>query len=750
MMTEPIFTFKPEDYNRNLDIVGGYISQMADYLSRVTGDTLEKTTAFIKTNIKPGGLFPIQDPAITYLSKESRGNKQLYTPVVEEDHNKDYSRHDYTFLRYLNRIQQSGLIVAPTLTVTFPPRFKKSVLAMYITQNLTLRKTYKHKMFELSVVGDLDGETFYNILQTTCKIKNNSLSGAHSSPSTPLYNKSSHSILTSTCRCATSYGNANNEKFLMGNRHFWCPDIVISNIFAIIQNTDFDSLAKAMNNYQLVYPDTNAVMECIEYSSKPYWKSDIDMMKIRKVVDSLNPYEKAAFLFIGDLYHFDKHNHAFVKEMLSTLSQVVMVDNIENPDAIIKSLDDYTASFANALCFEFISGKKLNDIREKEWSNYCSLAATAQHIKDTLEKYRELFHGLFRPKVLAPSINMLPNIVRRAVVTSDTDSSIFTNAYWVNRVCGRMGFGPEEFRLGNTTTYLTAQLVRHQLALLSTNLGIETKQIHTISMKNEFYFNIFSLTPVAKHYMSYMNAREGVVYSEPKLEIKGVELRSSNAPPQVMVMVKDYICYVFDTITIHGDALSMKEILKPIYELEKDIYNDIQNGGFKYLRTMQIKDPESYIDAEDSSAYRQHLFWQNIFAPVYGYVEEPPYSAIKVSVNLRNKKSIEKWIESTENVVIKERLRKHFEKTAYAGVTTILLPEPIVSGYGIPKEILAVADTRKLIMGIVSPFYLVLESLGVFLRNKNMTKMVIDFYDDNFSKGLPYRHFDGLEKCISA
>lgn len=750
MNVEPIFTFNPEAYTRNLDIVGGYVTQAADYLHRVTGDSLEKTTNFIKQNIKPDGLFPIQDPAIIYLSKESRGNKQLYTPNIDDDPTKDYSRHDHSFLRYLNRVQTAGLIIAPTLTVTFPPRFKKSLLASYIGQNLKLRKTYKGKMLELSVVGDLDGEVFYDILQTTCKIKNNSLSGAHSSPSTPIYNKSSHSILTSTCRCATSYGNANNEKFLMGNRHYWCPDIVISNIFSIIQNTDYDALTLAMNKYQLVYPDTNAIMECIEYSSKPYWCSEQHMLKIRSVVDALNPYEKAAFLFVGDMYHFDKLNHGFVKEMLLQLATVVKVDSIQDPESILKTLDDYTTSFANSLCFEFVSGKKLKDIKANEWNNYCSLAATGLHIKTTLEFYRDLFLGLFRPKVLSPSINMLPNIVRRAVVTSDTDSSIFSNAYWVKRICGKMGFGPEEFRLGNTTTYLTAQLVRHQLALLSSNLGIEAKQIHTLTMKNEFYFNIFCLTPVAKHYMAYMNAREGSVYSSPKLEIKGVELRSSNAPDQVMEMVKDYICYVFDMITQTGDTLSMKEILKPIYELEKDIYNDIQNGGYKYLRTMSIKDPESYIDAEDSSAYRQHLFWQNVFAPVYGYVDDPPYSAIKVSVNLRNKKSIDRWLDSIEDVVIKENLKKHFLNTNYNQMSTILLPEPIVAGYGVPKEILMVADSRKLIMGIVSPFYLILESLGIFLRNKNMTKMVLDFYDDRFSAGLPYREFAGLQKCIDA
>ena len=107
-------------------------------------------------------------------------------------------------------------------------------------------------------------------------------------------------------------------------------------------------------------------------------------------------------------------------------------------------------------------------------------------------------------------------------------------------------------------------------------------------------------------------------------------------------------------------------------------------------------------------------------------------------------------MESIENPVIKERLTKHFISTDYRGVSTILLPEPIIASYGVPKEILAVADERKLIMGIVSAFYLILEALGIHLRNKHMTKMVIDFYDDRFSGDLPYRHFTGIEKCIAA
>src|SRR5690606_6403502 len=104
------------------------------------------------------------------------------------------------------------------------------------------------------MAGDKVAEKIGNSKQTTFKIKNNSLSGAHSSPYTILWNKSSHSTLTSTCRVATSYGNTNNEKFLYGNRHYWCPDIARNNIISIINNSDLEKMGQVMQKFNLRAP----------------------------------------------------------------------------------------------------------------------------------------------------------------------------------------------------------------------------------------------------------------------------------------------------------------------------------------------------------------------------------------------------------------------------------------------------------------------------------------------------------------
>lgn len=726
---QPIFTFNPEDYTRNLDLVEHYVFQASDMLARLHNDPIEKTRRFVMDNMKPNGLFPLQDPAVTYLAKETRGNREYYNGVIPEGSNLDYSRYDGTFLKYLKRVTTNGLLLAPTLTVYLKPSMKKSVMAEYIGQNLKLRKTYKHKMFDLELVGDNDGAAFYNILQTTCKIKNNSVSGAHSSPSTVLYVKSAHPTLTSTCRVSTSYGNANNEKFLQGNRHYWGPDVTISNIFAIIQNTNYETFTLAMDKYNLYLPTADDMMECITYSTNNYWKNVPIMNRIRKICEALKPIERAAFMYIGDLYHLAKHNPDIVRSLILELSTVVKGVHVDEPAKVLKGLDDYTTSFVNAICFEFMMGKPHKDLPTKYPEDHNNLAATALHVNATLEKYRDLIAGLWKPTLLAPSIAVLPSIVRRAVVTSDTDSSIFTNQYWVKFIFGDLTFDADAFRVGNTTTFLTAQLVRHTLALMSANLGIEAKQIHQISMKNEFYFNEFFLTSSAKHYFAEQNSREGGVFKEPKLEIKGVELRSSNAPEAVMNQVKEYARYIM-RFAMSGGKMTYRDVFEPIYKIEKDILDDVRNGGYRYLRSMQIRDKDSYVNAEDSSAYQQHLLWQEVFAPKYGYPEELPYRVAKVSLTVHNKTKLYEWITSIKDDGIRTRLQDWVSRNGKTSLTTIMLPETIISIHGVPEEILQVANVRKLIFGIVSPFYLILESLGIYMKDKAISKLVVDFYDE--------------------
>ena len=59
----------------------------------------------------------------------------------------------------------------------------------------------------------------------------------------------------------------------------------------------------------------------------------------------------------------------------------------------------------------------------------------------------------------------------------------------------------------------------------------------------------------------------------------------------------------------------------------------------------------------------------------------------------------------------------------------MILPEHLVENYGIPKELIDIADIRRTAFSTVEPYYHILECLGVFMMDKNRMRLLSDFYD---------------------
>src|SRR5690606_6303861 len=143
------------------------------------------------------------------------------------------------------------------------------------------RNINKRMMFEARGRGDEALAIAKNGEQTGNKLSNNALSGAHVSASTPLFNKTGHNTLTSTCRVTSGSGNANNEKLLAGNRHYWNYQIALNNIASITTNTDYPLLEAVMQKYQLHYPSVEDTFNVIAYSAKQYMRGEKSFGPIR-------------------------------------------------------------------------------------------------------------------------------------------------------------------------------------------------------------------------------------------------------------------------------------------------------------------------------------------------------------------------------------------------------------------------------------------------------------------------------------
>ena len=704
------FVRKPEEYKRRVYPLTAYQQQAAFYLQRHhPNDPPEKIRAFVKSLTDPNVGTHIKIPRARVLVRDKNGDRKMQILRFDE------------FLK--DAIRQKR-IVAPTLTVYENPEVETSMLGEYIIGNLNRRKKAKKEMLEADRAQNKILEAIKNAEQNTLKIKNNALSGAHSSPYTILFNKSSHSTLTSTCRTATSLGNANNEKFLCGNRHYYSPTIVRNNIAAICTNTDMSTVAAALEKYQLHVPTVDDVMEMIRRSTDPYWQDPVSTEALRVDVSTLTDVERAAIVYIGDFYHTAKHNPGFVRAFLQDMIFKPTEDlpPVETRAEIIRSLDSNTSAFVSILCAKEMNSRNMFDIPAAD-RDLGIIAATALNVQRALDKRYEFIRTFWVTDNMPSSVYYVPSIIRRGAIVSDTDSTIFTVQWWPKWYRGALDFTEESVAIANTLVFFSGETIRHLMAMYSANLGVSVKEIHRLSMKNEFYFPVFVLTSRAKHYFAYVAVKEGVVFPKMKTEIKGVALRSSNVPPAINRQAHALMRYIMDEV-MAGRKVSLMRILRAVGKIEEGIRKDIYAGGFDLLPSTTIKTKEAYRN--ESSPYSHHDLWESAFAHKYGHAPQLPYVAIKVNLTSDNRSRYREWIASMDDREVAEKIDAWMTANGRTDLGVIMLPQEILAMHGIPAEIIPAANIRDLVSNTMTPFYLMLESFGYFVRNKQNTRLVMD------------------------
>lgn len=704
------FMLPLEQYRRDIDILSAWKRAISTFISDSTTATYQEAYAYLEKQMQPGGRLQFHDPEILYLEKKTRGNRLKY---------------ESTFLEYLQYTQENDHLMAPTFTTYLQPHVKKSLIAKYIQTNKQLRKVYKNQQHEAEMLHDYARYSFCAGLQTSIKVKNNSVSGAHSSPYNSLYCKSAHSTLTSGCRAATSYSNANNEKLLAGNRHYWCPNVVLTDLINHSQYSDRASIAQVMQRYQLHVPSVEDVMACINSNTRDYWRSDISTKSIELYVKTLDPLARASFLYNGDLFHMAKHNPLFVREFLNSVSDVDAVTKVDT-EMVANMIDGDTLIMGTLISSDYVGGRLIKDVKKNTPDDYNVLMATCLKIHNGFDAYSDFVGAFVRPNVLTPSIAYLPNMIRKAVVTSDTDSTISTCQWWSEWFCGREKlFSRKGFDIAYTMTYLVSQTVKHLLAQLSVNFGVHKDRIGMLSMKNEYFFPLYSLTTNAKHYFNYTSACEGNVYEKFKLDVKGVGLRSSNAPPRVTSDLHKYMMYIMDK-TINEGGLTSHELYNPVVCMEHSILHSINSGKYEYMKTQQIKQPSSYVNGEEAAGYQYYMMWLEVFSPKYGFPDAPPYRAVKISLDLHNRTRLKAWLDSIEDQAFKQRMEAWLTRTGKTSLTTLMLPEPALMANGVPKEVISAVASRKLLADVMRPFYLTIEAAGISMLNDNLTRLASD------------------------
>ena len=688
-----VFLKEPSWYKRSLNPIQEYIKQTSFFISKMTGLPINEATDIVTIDAKQNFI----DPKVVYFERDEEG---------------DTNKTECSLTTYISSVKANEELLAPTFTTYLNPKVKPSILVEFIDENKNLRNVAKLQAFEAEAAGKHDLYIIKNNEQTNKKLANNSISGGFATKSCILHNPTAHNTLTSITRTMSSISNASNEKIISGNRHYYNPTVTLNNVISITSNFDRQLLEDVILKYGLVYPTVEDTIKCIKYSSDIYWRGYKDFGPIEDYVNKLDPLERAAFVYIGDLHHLRVLNDGPIKEFLTRLSFKATKTEVEDLVGFIKKADGEIVNFAHQVCVKEMRGKGKN-YKELPLEDLQTLVATIENINSTLETYLLFIEAFFLSTHIPASTAFISNMVRRCVVMSDTDSTVFAVDEYVDWYFGYIAFTDEAIALAASIMFIATQCMAHALAMFSANINVPTDKLGTLAMKPEYSFPVFCQTPVAKHYFTCIAVKEGNVHNKLSWEHKGVHLKNSAAPKRIIAAAQSKMNNIVETI-MRSEKISINEELKDVADLERSIRTSVLNGETEFYKSAKMKEPESYTLDEDKSPYQHHMLWNEVFAPKYGDIEKPPYATIKVPTIIGNKTAIKDWILSIQDKALAERLSNWLNKQGKTSLPTMYLSTVYVKAYGIPEEIKIILSVRKIQLDLTITNRLILETLGFF------------------------------------
>lgn len=697
------FLLPLDQYQRSVSPVNDWMKQTAFYASRMLGKPYDRCLEHLRKKFRERKI-DFSNPTVVFFERKENGDRES---------------RETKLANYLRSVIDNGEILAPTFTSYLHPSVKRSMIVDYLDINVQWRSKFKKLSQKYESEGNMALYTYYHNAQDGTKRQNNSVSGGFVAEGSVINNRSAHSTLTSTTRSISSLSNASNERLIEGNRHYFTPQIALNNLISICSETDHAAVAKAVEKYGLVYPSVEQVIDCIKRSLDLYVRDRKAVERIHDFVSRLTDTERASFVYTGDLYHLRILNNDFMRRFITDFSTRGEATPVEDPVAKIFSFDEQILNYACQVNMTMLKGKG-KDYKEKlTYPEQCILANTCQNISDTIEKYRDLLLAFFLTKNSPCTIATIPNMIRRAVVLSDTDSTMFSVDNWVDWYFGKPRFDDDGFAVAGAVMFMATQSIAHILALFSANMNVERSRLHALSMKPEYVFPVFAQTSVAKHYYTAILVKEGNVYKDIKMEIKGVHMKDSTVPTNIIDGAAEEMETIIRAI-MDGKSISLTEKIMTTASVERSILQSLSMGESTYLKRFRIKEATSYKEGPDASPYQYYDLWQKCFAPVYGPAPPPPYDAVRIPLDMPNKTAFKEWIENMPNRQIAEAIAKWFTDNNKTVLTSFPIPTTHCASFGVPEELKMIMDSRKIVLALTKSYRNVLESLGYYLKKNLM------------------------------
>lgn len=685
--------FVADKYVADRDIEKHYHDQASYFLAKHYNKDISELEPLVKEIFVPN----------------KNGFKEANFEVIEKNKYGDREMKVKTAREFFNQVEENNYHLSPSFVAYKHSDEEQSVNSIGTEKFLTLRSVNKGYRQDAKAAGDDEMYKAFHEIQNALKIFNNAQSGAMSSNGTPLNNKSGHTSLTSTCRALTSTANILNERLLTGNRLFINYEKTLENFLSLLRTTDLVRMEKVIKSLKMNYATTDQIMTMVSHCTNYYWDNDKRMGYIRDFVELLNPVEKTTILCVLDINGLYTTNPELMKEYFDDWCAIPKPpEGAKEEDYKKPSNGDYYT-----LCISKLlkaSKVEINFLHEYHLS--------------VEEKWKDFIEIFFKGKVPPSGVFSIKEMIRESVLTSDTDSSIYTVDKTVDKYTDDTDVA---LRLNGVLTYFVRMVAVHQHAQLSKNMNVSDKNQGRLTMKNEFAFGSYVTTLMSKHYFATQLMVEGIMNKEVEMEIKGVHLRSSKVAQQIKDFAHKLMRDILDA-SFYKEQLDASELLASVANLERLILQDIKEGNWSWLSRATIKSKEVYAKP-DSSIYFYNELWENVFADKYGNPPEAPYSAIKLNAVMDSKLKLEEYLDGlgADNEIGKKMRKFLLEDKDKAALKTFYIPMDMIKAIGgVPEEMLPGVDFRSIIKQNLKSVYAVLETTGIYYLNKKISRLVSD------------------------
>lgn len=696
---DPYVFSRPEnEYQIRLSPVNEYIKQASAFLSKTKNISMDKARATVKRMLTAHG---VKNPIVTFNHKQENGD------MLEETE---------PLTNYIKNVVSDGEVLVPSFTSYMHPSIQKSIHADFLSINIAARKADKHAAFEAKQLGNVNKATYHTVMQKVRKIFNNSLSGAYASKSTVLYNPSAHYTLTSITRCVASIGNAISESIIAGNKHFRTPDTVLNYISAIITNVNLETAEIVVERYKLHKPTAEEAHATILYSSRNYWTDLKEEEIILNLLKKLNPIELCVVVYTNDLWHLKHFNPDFMHNMVERISKKVPTGSI-NHLSDLNNAGPGVANLVHHICMDEIKGMSINykDLIGTELLDM--LASTARNISLELQNYKLLFRTFLASDIMPIDIAFIVDMLRDAIVLSDTDSTCGSYDKWVEWFFGKPDFTAKGVAVSATIMSINIQAMDHHLKLFARNMNIDKNLVDLLKMKNEYFWTVFTAANINKHYFANTIIQEGNVFEKSERELKGVHFISSSIDQALVVRFNAMIDEIHTTIT-NGKKIELYKYVKQVADMERELIEKVKNGDISIYKKDKIKNAAGYKLEKEKSPYINHMLWKEVFSEKYGYPGEPMYMVIKVPLKINSPTDLRLFLSEIKDTELRDKWISFLARLDKDAVGTFRPPLAIVSTRGIPEEVIPVIDVERVILDNLGTGYLILESIGYFRKSK--------------------------------